>query len=483
LNNGNEVERIDLEQGFYTYYEHGLYRNYPKVKSKGDLKILVIPVWFTDSSSYFNTTVTDFNGKTQKEQVIEDLNAAMFGDNLRKNEHTLKSYYYDESFGELNITGKVSDWYNSSYSSSTNFFSNSNARSSILKDAYDWYFSSSTESEEDYDLVALSYGSNHYGEASNAYTAFQFSVKDNSYPYLHNAMWFSALNIYNISSGENDYINLNDLSDNRNNDSLFTITINHEFAHTMGAIDVYSDSRVNGEINVPAGKLSMQSEDRCGHDVFNMLGLGYASPYVLSADEDYGKNSITLTINDMQSSGDCVILSPSWNDSDSPFDEYIALELFSEAGVNTYELNTNGRCGIRVYHIDARLYDTSKGSFTADATNSNVILPFTNTSGVANATSNYPVLSNYADMDAVHMIRKENVDSKGNEIGYYTSNAGREDMWFVANDTFTMSTYAKQFYVEGKLDSDTDLGWSFKVNSITKDNNGGASASITFTKA
>lgn len=483
LNNGNEIERIDLAQNFETYNKNGLYRNYPIAKSSGDLKVLIIPVWFSDSGNYFNETVRDLEGKTQKEQVIEDLENVFFGDPKRIDEQTVKSFYYDESFGKLNVSGKVSDWYETSYSSSTNYFRETSARTTLLKDAYDWYFSSSTESESDYDVVVLSYGSNHYGDASNAYTAFRFAINESGYPYLHNAVWLSALNIYNVDSGDTDYINLNDLSDNRNNDALFTITANHEFAHTMGAIDIYSDSRVNGVTSVPAGKLSMQAENRCGHDVFNMLGLGWASPYVLSADQDYGKNSITLTINDMQSSGDCVILSPSWNDKNSPFDEYLALELFAETGVNRFELVKNGRCGVRLYHVDARLYDTYRNVFTSDATNSDAILPFTNTAGVANGSSNYSVLSNYDDMDLLHMIRKETNDSKGQEIGYITSDAGRENMWFGENDTFNMTKYAKQFYNEGKLDDESDLGWSFKVNSITKDSNGGASASITFTKA
>jgi len=129
-NNTNEIERTTLGQGFQTYYDNGMYRNYPKLASTGNTNILVIPVWFTDSNQYFNTTVVDHNGKTQKEQVIEDLNASLFGDPLRRNEQTLKSYYYQESFGQLNITGKVSEWYSSSYSSSTNYFSDSTARNS-----------------------------------------------------------------------------------------------------------------------------------------------------------------------------------------------------------------------------------------------------------------------------------------------------------------------------------------------------------------
>jgi len=103
-------------------------------------------------------------------------------------------------------------------------------------------------------------------------------MNDASRPYLKNPIWLGALKMYNVDDGDTDYRDLNDLSDNCLNDALYQATIIHEFAHTMGAIDVYSDKRVNGVINHPAGRYSMQSEDIAGHDVYNMLGFRMGEP-------------------------------------------------------------------------------------------------------------------------------------------------------------------------------------------------------------
>lgn len=482
-NTVNTIGKTSLKQNFLTYWNNGIYKNYPKCAATGTLRLLSIPVWFTDSSKYINETKTDIDGKNHKEQIIADLEQMYFGDPIRAKEQTLKSYYYDESFGNLKIAGTVSDWFTSTYASTTNFFSNSSAREGLYQEALDWYFGNHPEESSLYDVVIINYGSNHYGEESNLYGGFQNSINKLGYANLKCGIFASALGMYGIDSGESDYLELGDLSDLRYNDSTLPTTIIHEIAHTMGAIDTYSDSRVNGSYSRPCGIYTMQSSDYAGHDTFNLLAMGWANPYILSSDVDYGTNSITLTIDDIQSSGDCIILSPSWNSFDSPFDEYIAIDLFASTGVNTFVYNPSLPSGVRVYHVDARLVNPYSGKITTDATTSDVIMPFSNTRGVANGTSNFSSLNVYADVDAVHLIRANNTNSKKEEIEYFTEDRGNADTWFQAKDSFDMSTYAKQFYVEGKFDTNIDLGWTFKVDSITNNPNGSAKAVITFTKA
>lgn len=53
-----------------------------------------------------------------------------------------------------------------------------------------------------------------------------------------------------------------------------------------------------------------------------------------------------------------ILLTPKWNEYDSPFDEYLLLELYTPSGINKYHassLNDLGKIGIRLWYVDARL--------------------------------------------------------------------------------------------------------------------------------
>ena len=71
------------------------------------------------------------------------------------------------------------------------------------------------------------------------------------------------------------------------------------------------------------------------------------------------------------------------------------------------------------------------------------------------------------------MIRNTTSLSEDN----YLNNNLRSNDLFKAGTTFSMSTYKYQFAKTGKLNSNTNLGFTFTVNTLTSDN-----ASITVTK-
>ena len=339
------------------------------------------------------------------------------------------------------------------------------------------------EDTTQYDCVMLFYGSTKYGPKDNNYTAFAAKMTT-KYKNISSYMWISSLSIYGISHYRDDVKNLSDLSDNSPNDALNVATITHEFAHTMGAIDLYSNSsRETGGVTVyPFGEYSMQSADQAGHDAYHMMGFNWVNPYVLDASKDYGVDSLELTINDLHSSGDAIIVTPSWNNNDSPFDEYILVELFDTQSVNSYKVS-NRMTGVRVYHVDSRLFDLNGYDLTTD-TKTNCVIPFTNTYGTAaGPTNSHPVLNNYKNYDLVHQIRKNKVDGKNEKIEYITTDHAKSDNWFVKGDSFSLEKYADQFLDKGALDSGlTSLGWTFEITSLNT-NEHGATATIRFNKA
>ena len=64
----------------------------------GKAKLLVIPVWFNDSSTFIE--------ESKKDNVKEDIRTAYFGKNTEAGWRSVKTYYEEESHGKLTIDGK-----------------------------------------------------------------------------------------------------------------------------------------------------------------------------------------------------------------------------------------------------------------------------------------------------------------------------------------------------------------------------------------
>ena len=118
--------------------------------SIGEAKLLVIPVWFNDSSKFIK--------EANKDNVKEDIHAAYFGEESEVGWQSVKSYYETESLGALTLTGTVSDWYeadaNYSYygSDPSNDTTGVPKTIDLVEKATSWYFANhSSESKSDYD--------------------------------------------------------------------------------------------------------------------------------------------------------------------------------------------------------------------------------------------------------------------------------------------------------------------------------------------
>ena len=450
------LEKTELTQNYRKYWNNNGYITTPY---EGEARVLAIPVWFTDSNNFINASITDSKGKTQKEQIIEDLTTALFGSNDELAWRSLRTYYLEESFGKLNISGKVSDWYEVN-KKSTDYGDKDDAITTLTESAINWYFNETGEERSDYDAnndgkidhIIIFYGSNYHcsRNGNSVDSAWCRRIKNSSESYLSNFSWISALKIYGLSGlSANTYNQLekNDLSTIHGLDAR---TIIHEFAHAIGIEDVYDTSMKNE----PSGAFTMESGDFGGHDPYNMMAMGWATPYVFDSSDNTLSNEITITINDFQSSGDIILLTPQWNSTNQIFDEYILLELYTPTGLNSYEAKEYGAncAGIRVWHINANIDSSTNNHFN---------------------TNN----SNDGNYDLVHFIRNDE------DIEYKSLSSLKDEHLFVKGDTFDMETFKSQFYnADGKLDNGTSLGWSFEITNITTDASGNATATIKLVK-
>ena len=467
--------------------------------SVGKAKLLVIPVWFTDTDH----NAIDYN---KRELVREDIYSAYFGDEESTGWRSVKTFYEEESLGALTIEGTVSEWYECGvdvYEYTTDPASETSGApktSALVKKATDWYFSNHADSRTDYDQdgdgyldgVVLIYGAPDYDSLKrddfDNLWAYCFWIQDPSVqkpsnPGVNVFFWASYDFIYgkdNVKARTGySYYHSGDTTHCK----LDAHTFIHETGHMFGLEDYYDYSSKKYQ---PAGAFSMQDHNIGGHDPFSSFALGWGKAYVPI-------ETTTIDLKPFSTSGEMIILSPSWNVYNSPFDEYIIIEYYTPQGLNTLDctykyMATSGKdypigpveYGIRLWHVDARLLYTTSGIWNADKVTTNpkypgakVALMMSNTYSGGGADSYISLLgSTYANYNLLQLIRNNTTSTyKPSKTDFFNSSA-----LFKANDTFSMSKYSRQFVNGTKLNNNSDLGFTFTVNAC---NNNYASISIT----
>ena len=143
----------------------------------------------------------------------------------------------------------------------------------------------------------------------------------------------------------------------------------HEMAHMFGINDYYDFNQhdeSNEEYRVLLdnidGGFNMQENNVGAHDPYSKLVMGWLDPYIIT-------DECTIEINPIESSGDVILVSATGLVGNSPFDEYLLIELYTPTGLNefdsthfdsTYHLQGPQTAGCRIWHVDARLVDQYK---------------------------------------------------------------------------------------------------------------------------
>ena len=446
--------------------------------SIGETHLLVIPVWFTDSSTFITSDA-------KKQNVRDDIEKAYFGTKEDAGWHSVKTYYEEESKGMLTVDGVVSDWYsvNKSY---TVYGSQQESVDALVESATEWYFSLPSAKSRSYfdcdgngylDGVMLIYGAPDYGALQNesysnlwayCYWLQDYGLKNPANPGPNVYFWASYAFLYSgwraneragswYGSGDNSH------------SFLDTHTFIHEMGHVFGLDDYYD---YYDQENTPAGGFSMQDYNVGGHDPYSVMALGWADPYIPYDD-------CTITLHPFQNSHELILLTPQWNEHDSPFDEYLLLEFYTPTGLHKLDCDYSysgyypkgpSEVGIRLWHIDARLTTCesvdARGepifseSFTTNAQESSlygVYHAFNNNSGGDRLT---PMGNKFVSHDLLHLIRNNE------EMGLKTKKFFSNDDLFRDGDVFSLSTHKSQFPNGQRLrmNSGEPFGWSFNVS-------------------
>ena len=448
----------------------------PMLPKSGTPKMLIIPIKFTDSDDYI----------TKYKNVKNDIETVFFGDSSQIGYESVKTYYEKESFNKVSLTGTVSDWYECGKASTS--INNTTATDSIKNSAIEWFFKNKTSDErKSYDLdkdgfldgVAFIYGSADYvtGDLGDTRRTMWASVisatgypENKEKPIASGYMWASFDFMYPtkeraLSRTGKSYSYGGHYNMKMSFMQYDPITYIHETGHMFGLADYYSTTETE---RFYAGDANMQSASLLTHDPYSLMLFGWANPYIPEFEG-------TITIGGLVDTHDIIMLKADTSTPNSPFDEYILIDLYTPTGLNKFHaiehpsihgaggsIDDLANPGIRIWHVDARLanrnqsYDAS--TLTTDPNTSGATLIADNSLG----TITNSAFKNYVELT---MIRNSTT-KKFADLSYV-----RKGDLFETGDTFDQNTFSKQFPNGTKLDNGSTLGWSIKVDLIMKTGN------------
>ena len=321
----------ELDKSLYSQ----MYYKFNYLPSTGNQKILVIPVEFKD---YPASSL-----KGGEKGSINYINQAFFGNPYNTFYESVASYYNKSSYGHLSLEGKVSNWFK------TNKTVEEVKRESIyqiqsqhvLQDAIEWYretyddIDEFDQNKDGYiDAVWLIYSAPHMENDSFlwAHTYYDHSNGYSAKPYASMYSWASYDFMFYQTNKPETHVYI------------------HETGHLLGLKDYYSVD-VDKQF-APTCYFDMMDTNIGDHNAFSKILLNWTTPYVI-------EDECEITIGSFTETGDCILLSPSWNGS--AMDEYLLLEYYTPTYLHKADSNTGWQyknlkeSGLRVYHVDARV--------------------------------------------------------------------------------------------------------------------------------
>lgn len=453
------------------------FANWHYTPSTGEVPLLVIPI----------ITPGDENKATEANWNL--INKAFFGNSSDLYFESLHSYYYKSSYGQLDIKGGVTGYFDpssvsSTYSSINNYTSEN--ISSLVSLAWDW-------AKSTYNLKATDYDSDGDGYIDGIWLIYMHETDSST-----NFWGYTSTTTSSNGTASNPVVNtfgwasidfINDKFISYNNSSLKNYQCDahvliHETGHMLGLSDYYSYNYY-GTYNA-VGTVDMMSQNLGDQNMYSKMLLGWVTPYIV-----YGDCEITLSSSQEK---DQVIVIP-YDDKEyskdsngkilfNVFDEYLVLDYYSDKNLNSsdydcYDATHVSGDGGRLYHVDNRLFklNFSSASYSFDVY-SDVDAPFTtntsdsfyriinNSESGDNAESYYGVSTDYNVYDEIRWI-------SANKYKLSQSTKATNSSLFKANSSFSIASFSSQFNsktTSGKttyLNNKKTLSTSFKISSIS----------------
>ena len=404
--NSEKVKDINLTR---TVQE--LEENKYSTPTKGDVRGLVVPIDFVDSPASFAN------------------NAYM------PSYHSVTSYYYNSSYGKLNMSFDVVDWFrmrkNSSYYeklSDDDYYGKVPGVSAIVLEvlsSLSKYIDLSlydNDKDGEIDLLYIIY---NHKVTGNFWWAFHYGVFerkkfDGVYPCKYVFAGYSFLN--------------------ENNEHCNTKTYIHESGHNFGLIDYYDDDMTLGSSKGGLGGADMMDCNYGDHNAYSKMVLGWIDKvFLINLDNE---ESYRFKLPNFSNTGAIFMFTNNntFNKDDDIFQEYFLLEYYDCSSLlNKGELFTTN--GLILYHINGQTETVTENNLTYKTlkyNNSTTNINLIDKINHGYQTSIFPFVSHelsylYSKSSSKHLVADDyGLYQKGNSSGDLSS--------------FGLSNYS--FYVE-----------------------------------
>jgi M6 family metalloprotease-like protein len=431
--------------------------NWVYTKPKGKSPFLIVPVVFSDSSESKTMANQDNWNTIQK---------AFFGNSTDLRFESLHSYYYQSSYGQLDLTGTVTDYYYPTRYTAASL--GENAVAGLAQDAANW-------AKSTYNLDMSQYDSDENGMIDGMWMIYMYPTNSDSVfwafssttgntgthanPTVNNFGW-AGIEFLLRSKGYQDY-------------PCDAHVLIHETGHMLGLMDYYSYSYANDYDAM--GGVDMMDLNLGDHNPYSKMLYGWVKPYVV-----YGNATITLQSSQFK---DALIVIPYdgrryQKNTDGKvvfnmFDEYLVLDYYTDQNMNGLDYDVYGADhvagrGGRLYHVDNRLSQYTGGAQSLfsnpdtplSTTTANLSKAITNSeSGDYAETGQYYALEN--GINAWDEIRRISADKR-----YLGSSArAKTSSLFQTGNTFSVSDYDAQF-VSGTFDNGKACSYSVSFTNV-----------------
>ena len=426
----NGVYNVDFTDATYVKYvaDQGYYLG--GCPTTGDVKVLVIPVDFSDATA------------TSKGYTLDKLDKAFNSNDANDGMFSAYEYFKTSSYGKLNLNFVIpTSWYRAN-SASTYYESQTDSEGGLIGDQVllDEVLKSYAQTM---DLSEFDSDDNGLIDAVVIINTLDVADDDFHWAYRYWNQYFDNNGDYYVYDGvsANDYLwasyqFLHETYDEEGNvaytdtTACNTYTFIHEFSHVLGADDYYDTSYTSN--TTPLEGADMMDSMFGDHNPYTKFNYGWLTTSRLVVAED----TVTLTLEDFTKNGDTIIVANNWDATLGAYQEYYVLMYYTENGANAGdEYGFFAREGVLVYHVNASLYkEVLDGETYYDVYNNNT-----------NASDEYGTENNLIEF----------VKTAGDTFTY------------VAGDTSPTITD----------DNGKALAYSFVIDSIEGD-----TATITFTK-
>lgn len=455
-------------------FEQYQYFNFQRLPSIGDVNLLIIPILIPG----YETIDLNNDGIDDKQDVRKDIELAFFGEDEKLGYESVKTFYQKSSYGMLNLSGEVTDWYDAKTLSGITSANEITATKTVelVNDTVKW-------AQDTLKIDMKKYDADQDGYIDGVWCIYSSPNMYNGGPYLDDQNYWAYTSwgnqtlegdvsapIYNLFG----WASYDFMYDGYGIDKVDAHTYIHETGHFLGLSDYYAPDSLTYS---PLGRIDMMDANLIDHNSYSKMILGWSKPYIV-----YGNDTIDLKSFQNQNS---FIVVPSdqakASNEFNPFSEYILIELYDNHGLNyhdsmvylgDYKILAPQGMGVRIYHVDKR-------PFLLDLSNLNDIkmipyqgqelqpyqyleLPITNSrdTDVYNYYFNLSIEINL--LDEIRMIEANGVDT--------FSSGGRQKIssYFKQGDIFNFNDF-KDFFIYGTMNNGDTFSKTITIGEMKND--------------